>query len=767
MRIRLKGYRKYFLKLLFSFVVVVLVPVGIMGIIWYSMIMNQEKNAFLRNESARTLSITEAIEREVNGIESGLAILQLDLAERAYNVTDSVRNKTLMAKSLAKFIKDYRVVYSVYYLESASGRLFSTASGYYDFSDFYDTEWFTPSETQYYSDRLPPRYNYDADFIERVRDTSMEAIFPFRKVLTVVTAGASGDYLAANVNIESLYQTIANSYRLDGNGGRLFFIGPDDGILYGPDDASGDASSDTSSEASVNAPVDEAPSRPFAVPVARTGGVVPQIAYRDGFVYFIAPLKYRDLYCAVSYPEDRMLTVSKGYGMYIAGICVVLILLLLAVSRIMANRLYKPIESLCSEIGRTPSGSGQDAREGEIETLRHVFKEMNSICVTAEQREAEYRATMLQASFRMLIDGLIARDAFLAGNAGFFEETRGYRFQIIMCKFLERPRGGDEREFGLFFVRFCELISNYLRAVARGVFVAVDADGFAMMYACPGDGELGSVGALLAKTMGDLAEYGMCLSASDSFDAGTDFVASIAACRDRVETAFFFGVPGMTPSSGMPRRAGALPRGEERAYACALADAIASGNVDLAARQVSSLRDELANSGNPAYATAVCSGILDSLGVDRSAVEPPRARTLDGMLGALETAIESRLDSSCGGGTMSGHYCEEAKRYLRENYMRYMNVTDVADFLGISYPYLSRIFRTQDEGNGKLGEYLNEIRIEKSKEFLSATNESLDAIARKVGYGNVQSFQRFFKKYEKMTPGEYRRLRLFGQSSRA
>lgn len=744
MRIRIKGYKKYFLKLLFSFVVIVLVPVGIMGIIWYSMIMNQEKNAFLRNESARIRDITEAIEREINEVESGLAILQLDLAERSYNVTDPVRNNTLMAKSLAKFIKDYRVVYSVYYLESAGGRLFSTASGYYAFADFYDTEWFAPSESQYYSMRLPPRYNYDADFIERVRDTSMEAVFPFRKVLTVVTAGASGDYLAANVNIESLYQTIAKSYRLDGKGGRLFFIGPDDGILYGPDDASGD----------------EPSARPFAVPVVRAGVAVPQIAYLDGVAYFIAPLKYRDLYCAISYPESGMLTVSKGYGIYIAGICAVVILLLLAVSRIMANGLYKPIESLCSEIRRTPSGSGEDGREGEIETLRHVFKEMNSICVTAEQRESEYRSTMLQASFRMLVDGLITRDAFLAGNAGFFEGAKGYRFQVIMCKFLERPRGGDEREFGLFFVRFCELISNYLLAVSLGVFTAVDADGFAMLYACPSDGELESVGALLAKTVGDLGEYGMCLSASDPFDAGTDFVASIAACRDRVDAAFFFGVPGMVPAVGVSRRAADLPRGEERPYAKAIRDAAASGNAELAGRQISSLRDELLDSGNPSYAAAVCAGILDALGADVVSAGISRVRTLDGMLCVLEAAIDAKFDSSRAGVTMADHYCEEAKRFLRENYMRYMNVTDVADFLGISYPYLSRIFRTQGEGNGKLGEYLNEIRIEKSKDFLSATNESLDAIARKVGYGNVQSFQRFFKKYEKMTPGDYRRLRI-------
>ena len=35
---------------------------------------------------------------------------------------------------------------------------------------------------------------------------------------------------------------------------------------------------------------------------------------------------------------------------------------------------------------------------------------------------------------------------------------------------------------------------------------------------------------------------------------------------------------------------------------------------------------------------------------------------------------------------------------------------------------------------------------------------TLTEISEKVGYNNVQSYQRFFKKYVTMTPGEYRKL---------
>jgi YesN/AraC family two-component response regulator len=86
-----------------------------------------------------------------------------------------------------------------------------------------------------------------------------------------------------------------------------------------------------------------------------------------------------------------------------------------------------------------------------------------------------------------------------------------------------------------------------------------------------------------------------------------------------------------------------------------------------------------------------------------------------------------------------------------------MNITDVADYLDISYSYLSKIFRTIK--GITLTDHLNKVRIEKSKEYLEKTFLTLNEIAEKVGYNNVQSYQRFFKKYMNITPGDYRRLR--------
>lgn len=88
--------------------------------------------------------------------------------------------------------------------------------------------------------------------------------------------------------------------------------------------------------------------------------------------------------------------------------------------------------------------------------------------------------------------------------------------------------------------------------------------------------------------------------------------------------------------------------------------------------------------------------------------------------------------------------------------MRDLNITDVADHLSISYSYLSKIFRIRTDYT--LSDYLNNYRIEKSKIYLKESRLTLNEIAEKVGYNNVQSYQRFFKKHVSITPGKYRKL---------
>lgn len=53
--------------------------------------------------------------------------------------------------------------------------------------------------------------------------------------------------------------------------------------------------------------------------------------------------------------------------------------------------------------------------------------------------------------------------------------------------------------------------------------------------------------------------------------------------------------------------------------------------------------------------------------------------------------------------------------------------------------------------------YTNRLRIEHAKKMLVQTDKTILEIASETGYNNDQSFNRNFKKFEGLTPGEYRK----------
>ncbi|MDQ0114532.1 AraC family transcriptional regulator [Paenibacillus harenae] len=100
---------------------------------------------------------------------------------------------------------------------------------------------------------------------------------------------------------------------------------------------------------------------------------------------------------------------------------------------------------------------------------------------------------------------------------------------------------------------------------------------------------------------------------------------------------------------------------------------------------------------------------------------------------------------------------ERIIRYLEENFSEEIVFEDMAKNIGISYSYMRKIVY---ELSGKsLIDYTNQLRIEKAKQLLLESKLNIGQIAFEVGYGNVQSFNRFFRKYEGMPPSSYKALK--------
>jgi len=95
--------------------------------------------------------------------------------------------------------------------------------------------------------------------------------------------------------------------------------------------------------------------------------------------------------------------------------------------------------------------------------------------------------------------------------------------------------------------------------------------------------------------------------------------------------------------------------------------------------------------------------------------------------------------------------------YIHENYTNKMLSLDmVAERFGISPKYLSRFFKEQMGFN--FVDYVKELRMNYAKKLLSETNCLIKDIVDKIGYSDVASFTRTFRKMEGVTPGEYRKM---------
>ncbi|MBQ7369283.1 MAG: AraC family transcriptional regulator [Clostridia bacterium] len=98
---------------------------------------------------------------------------------------------------------------------------------------------------------------------------------------------------------------------------------------------------------------------------------------------------------------------------------------------------------------------------------------------------------------------------------------------------------------------------------------------------------------------------------------------------------------------------------------------------------------------------------------------------------------------------------QTACHYLENNYFEEIDVRALAARLGFSRAYFSTTFR-QTIGESPY-RFLMKIRLDKAKEYLRANERSVEEIARSVGFSCVSRFSEQFKRFEGVSPLQYRK----------
>ena len=97
-------------------------------------------------------------------------------------------------------------------------------------------------------------------------------------------------------------------------------------------------------------------------------------------------------------------------------------------------------------------------------------------------------------------------------------------------------------------------------------------------------------------------------------------------------------------------------------------------------------------------------------------------------------------------------------RYVEENYMRDLYLEHIAERMGLSSKYVSRVFKEKTGMN--LTDFISYIRISQAKRLLENTDWNIREIGEKVGIYSRTTFLRTFKKFEGISPLEYRQKNL-------
>lgn len=105
----------------------------------------------------------------------------------------------------------------------------------------------------------------------------------------------------------------------------------------------------------------------------------------------------------------------------------------------------------------------------------------------------------------------------------------------------------------------------------------------------------------------------------------------------------------------------------------------------------------------------------------------------------------------------TGELVSLIKEYIQKNYQQTLDLATIADTLGFSSAYLTKIF-TKHEGMPP-SKYIKKYRLNIAKQLLLTTDISIAVIAEQAGFNDQFHFSKTFKVAEGMSPSEYRQKR--------
>ena len=132
-------------------------------------------------------------------------------------------------------------------------------------------------------------------------------------------------------------------------------------------------------------------------------------------------------------------------------------------------------------------------------------------------------------------------------------------------------------------------------------------------------------------------------------------------------------------------------------------------------------------------------------------LEQGRERCLCGRIWLLLSMLE-HMESA---GPRGSDYVLRAVNWMQTNYMNPVSISALAGELNLDRSYFSTLFRRQTGRSPQ--QYLTELRLEKARTLLLEYGYRPGEAAQAVGYADIFSFSRMFKRRYGVSPSTLRR----------
>lgn len=123
----------------------------------------------------------------------------------------------------------------------------------------------------------------------------------------------------------------------------------------------------------------------------------------------------------------------------------------------------------------------------------------------------------------------------------------------------------------------------------------------------------------------------------------------------------------------------------------------------------------------------------------------------------LKTSLGDYLEASRAAmEAESARPIRQALQYIEDHYAEKLTLEELADIVELNAVYFSVLFKKETGIN--FSSYMVNVRMEKAKEILCSTNETIAAVAESVGYKDSRYFSQIFTKTVGIKPALYRKL---------